>query len=549
MNKKNNKMNAMKSQKNKQKNQVMKSLPVHLVMIILIIVTSVNLKGQVSINKDGTDPHPSAILDLKSTEGGLLIPRMTETERDAISAPASGLLIYNTTTNCLDMYNGTDWIEFCTGSGSGSGNAQITIGTGGSCLNTIVHGSYVANQSLTANEYVTMDVDVATAGAYSITSNTVNGISFSGTGIFTVTGTQSVTLLGSGTPAASGTSNFTATAANGGGTCTFIVNVSNPIATYTIGSGGSCSNTTVNGTYQAGTALTGTNTVSMQVNVTLIGNWSISTNTLNGYSFSGSGTFAATGVQLVTLNGTGIPVSAGMDNFTATAANGGGTCTFSVTVTSGSGGTVTSCGNTITYNDVLNPATGKTWLDKNMGASQVATSIDDKNSYGSLYQWGRLSDGHECINWITGTVGMPVNGTTTTLSPTDVPGHSLYIRVTADPYDWRNPSNDNLWQGVSGINNPCPAGYRLPTSTELNDERLSWPTQNMNGAFNSPLKWAAASGRDTWGNWINAPSTYLTAWSSTVSGTMSVPLRVYNSTIELFSMPRSNAYSVRCIKD
>ena len=44
---------------------------------------------------------------------------------------------------------------------------------------------------------------------------------------------------------------------------------------------------------------------------------------------------------------------------------------------------------------VTNPTTGKTWMDKNLGANQVATSIADSASYGSLFQWGRLADGHE----------------------------------------------------------------------------------------------------------------------------------------------------------
>ena len=39
------------------------------------------------------------------------------------------------------------------------------------------------------------------------------------------------------------------------------------------------------------------------------------------------------------------------------------------------------------------------------------------------------------------------------------------------PIDWRTPQNNNLWQGVSGTNNPCPAGFRLPTETELETEK------------------------------------------------------------------------------
>ncbi|MCH2045991.1 MAG: hypothetical protein MK212_17885, partial [Saprospiraceae bacterium] len=50
----------------------------------------------VGINNDGTDPDASAILDIKSTTQGLLIPRMTSTQRDAIGTPATSLMIYNT---------------------------------------------------------------------------------------------------------------------------------------------------------------------------------------------------------------------------------------------------------------------------------------------------------------------------------------------------------------------------------------------------------------------------------------------------------------------
>jgi hypothetical protein len=54
--------------------------------------------------------NASAILDITSTTRGFLPPRMTSTQRDAIASPAAGLVIYNTTTNLLNVYNGTMWI-------------------------------------------------------------------------------------------------------------------------------------------------------------------------------------------------------------------------------------------------------------------------------------------------------------------------------------------------------------------------------------------------------------------------------------------------------
>ncbi|SHJ70899.1 protein of unknown function [Reichenbachiella agariperforans] len=55
-------------------------------------------------------PHASAALDISSTEKGLLIPRMTPAERDAISSPAAGLLVYNTEDNEINKYNGSAWV-------------------------------------------------------------------------------------------------------------------------------------------------------------------------------------------------------------------------------------------------------------------------------------------------------------------------------------------------------------------------------------------------------------------------------------------------------
>jgi hypothetical protein len=132
--------------------------------------------------------------------------------------------------------------------------------------------------------------------------------------------------------------------------------------------------------------------------------------------------------------------------------------------------------------DVVSP-TGKTSMDRNLGASQVATSSTDANSYGDLYQWGRLSDGHQCRT----------SSTINTLSSTDNPTHGNYITTSTNAYDWRSGQNNNLWQGAVGINNPCPSGYRLPTDTEFDAERQSWSSNNQAGAYASPLKLTAAA--------------------------------------------------------
>jgi len=65
----------------------------------------IDMTSGVSMGIGTTSPDASSILDLTSTTQGALLPRMTTTERNAISSPANGLLIYNTTANQFQYYN------------------------------------------------------------------------------------------------------------------------------------------------------------------------------------------------------------------------------------------------------------------------------------------------------------------------------------------------------------------------------------------------------------------------------------------------------------
>ncbi|MBK9733460.1 MAG: hypothetical protein IPO92_00255 [Saprospiraceae bacterium] len=188
---------------------------------------------------------------------------------------------------------------------------------------------------------------------------------------------------------------------------------------------------------------------------------------------------------------------------------------------------------------VLNPATGKTWMDRNLGASQAATSSTDANSYGDLYQWGRRSDGHQCRT----------SGTTTALSSSDIPSHGNFILAPSSPFDWRSPQNNALWQGVSGTNNSCPTGYRLPTETEWEAERSSWSSNNAAGAFASPLKLPLAGAHDSSNGALNVVGITGRYWSSTVSDTLARGLRFTSSLARMYANARATGDSVRCLKD
>ena len=199
--------------------------------------------------------------------------------------------------------------------------------------------------------------------------------------------------------------------------------------------------------------------------------------------------------------------------------------------------TFTYKGASVTYGTVL--SNGECWLDRNLGAWQVATAYNDSDAYGDLFQWGRLDDQHQTRT----------SGTTTNLSGFDVPGHANFIRGMGFPYDWRSPQNNNLWQGVSGNNNPCPVGWRLPTDAELDAERASWSSQNSNGAFASPLKLTAGGYRSCNDASLNIVGSSGHYWSSTGDGTLARFLRFYSGFANMGNCDRAFGMSVRCLKD
>ena len=131
-------------------------------------------------------------------------------------------------------------------------------------------------------------------------------------------------------------------------------------------------------------------------------------------------------------------------------------------------------------------------------------------------------------------------------SSDDVPGHGGFITGFSD---WRATPNNNLWQGESGINNPCPAGFRLPREDEWETERASWSSNDSAGAFASPLKLPLAGYR-----YYTDGTLYLTGsdgyyWSSTVYGSGSRNLNFGSGYAYMGSNIRAHGFSVRCIKD
>jgi uncharacterized protein (TIGR02145 family) len=190
--------------------------------------------------------------------------------------------------------------------------------------------------------------------------------------------------------------------------------------------------------------------------------------------------------------------------------------------------------------DVLNPKTGRTWMDRNLGASRAATSPNDPEAYGDLYQWGRKADGHQRRNSTTSSM----------LISSDSPNVSAFIVSQSRPYDWSSTGNSTLWQGVNGNNNPCPVGYRLPTEQEWTEEIGSWRSRNIDGGFASVLKLTAAGRRSHSNSALSMEGLVGTYWSSTTSASSAIALAFSHNTAEVStSIGRASGYTVRCIKD
>lgn len=80
-------------------------------LFIFLILSINNLFAQVGIGT--TIPDASSALDIASTTAGFLPPRLTTIQRDAIISPAVGLIIYNTSINCVEWWNGNLWQNAC----------------------------------------------------------------------------------------------------------------------------------------------------------------------------------------------------------------------------------------------------------------------------------------------------------------------------------------------------------------------------------------------------------------------------------------------------
>ena len=210
------------------------------------------------------------------------------------------------------------------------GPAVFTLESGGTpanCASAVVNGAYTKDVAVTASNSVDIKVNVTTIGTYTITASG-GGLTFTKMGTFAATGVQTVNLPAAGTPGTLGANTITFAAPFA--SCSFTVNVTGPATGTCSGAPGACMPSTVSGIYVVGNTLTADNKVQIEVNITGAGSYNITTNTVAGFSFAGTGSLAIGNNQLIELAGTGAPTAAGPQVFMVTF--GTSTCTFTVNV-------------------------------------------------------------------------------------------------------------------------------------------------------------------------------------------------------------------------
>lgn len=305
----------------------------------------------------------------------------------------------------------------------------------------------------------------------------------------------------------------------------------------------------------------------ISVQVTQTGTYEITTNIVNGVRFRSVGTFTTLGLQNVTLQAEGTPQNHG--NFQYSVEN----CNFSRNVyvadrrykdvttqgqnADGLGG-VTTRHHRFIYKIFESSQTSEEWMQTNLGAyynkvghpsfnpDAIPASVSDYNAFGSVFQWGRYSDGHELINWISGTenINTSVNLTTVTTVTGDVANHNRMILSQ----QWQQTPNSNLWQGESGLNNPCPKGFRVPLQSEYTKESTLNGFQNINDAFNSDFKIVGPGARRYQdGLFENPPGVQSVYWTSGVQNQNISYDYHFQSTVYEHSTVRGFAFCVRCI--
>jgi len=448
------------------------------------------LHAQVTIG-ESTHPHSFSMLEIVSKtqkEGGLRLPQLTTDQRIAITPEllatgdntAKGLLIYNTTDNCLEFWSGERWMSLCINTedkpAPPNPNPKVTTGSGILSGRTCFDIVYSNSGGICGTpEGRTWKADFTQPSFCSQT--------------YTFTPTGSVSKL------------------------RFAVVESLP--------GKIIASMVYSPTYETATHISSTCTLTLVYQASL----------------------ATDARGLTDANALKADIYAIYND------NGDGNGTIKATMLTAKIKDCNCCGA---------PTTSGTWINfmcHNLGAD---TSLDPFTYYskgdtvtfdikGSMYQWGRLPDGHEYRS--SATIDTQANGYNP-ITPSDHIGK--FIEGTSN---WLNPQNDNLWGATKTPSDPCPTGWKVPSSDQWDAiyDANTWTWTNNGYQIGDALFLPAGGYRDYNKGELTNVGSGGSYWSTTISTV--TPDKVFDLYFENATVyrdcdtDRAHGVMVRCIED
>ncbi len=514
----------------------------------LILLMSCSLVSMAQVGIGTNSPNANAALDVVSTTQGMLFPRMTTAQRDAISSPAKGLTIFNTTLNCLQTNIGTSgtpiW-KCMKGISPVPGNITLSA-IGPYFLASVYDQDYLPYTA------PTVAASLATAQAAngtneSFTLNVQGSLTTAGVTLkipYTVV-TATVSL-----PAFSQTINVPASYTQDG--IARDVTFSYGAASLAVGSG------TINATLQAVGGTLNAKKLDIQ---TGIGNdylgWLLAQFTYATSSSGGTANFDFRSIAS-RLGSTYTAYSNGSEVFSSNT-----TCTAKVISAQGCGGLTTVTGASSTVYDLVN-INGQCWMKTNLKEVSTAPISDAPNTGRNVWtNTNKPDSGYWGYYNTTTTSG--ASGWATTVPAT---GEGLL-------YQWSAAMNNSTTERAQGV---CPTGFHIPSDCEWmyleHGQGMSIAQQTSNGAWRTTT--GESSKLSTLTNYGTGTNTsgftaLLTGWRDPTTGgnfygrgydcgwwsssevgptnARNRNLSYFSASVYRYNDPKAWGNSVRCLKD
>jgi hypothetical protein len=400
------------------------------------VVSSSNIyNAGANIGINTAVPDTSAKLDIVSESSGLLIPRMTTTQRNAIPSPVESLLIYNTTTQCYEGYNATtqSWVAFgCIG-------CQLPGGFSASAGSALTGTSFSANWTASAGA-TTYYLDVSSVSSFTSFVAGYNNLNAGNVTTYSVTGLTCGTYY----------YRIRANNACGTGSNSNVISVTLSGAPTTANAGAditpACGVTTA--TLAGNTPTVGTGAWSVISGTATITTPSSPTSGVTGLAVPGTATLRWT----ITNN----PCGTSTDDVVITTSS---CCAGSLTINH-TIGTVAPETKSVTYGVVSTNLSGSTkcWITRNLGATNQGSSATDNTDAAAGWYWQfNLKQGYKV-------------GPTPAWTVTDINQNSNWVAA-------QDPCTIELG-----------AGWRIPTGTEWTNADANGSWANYTNAYSSVLK-------------------------------------------------------------